>query len=138
MDRPFLCSDLSKETMSRYTFGKNEKLCSKLMMDELFKSGSSFKEYPLRVVHLPIKEMDVTAKVLISVPKKRFKKAVDRNRIKRLIRETYRLNKNELMEIWKQDTKYFALAFVYIGNEIPVYADLNETMKRVLHKLKSI
>lgn len=108
------------------------------MMDKLFASGKSFKEYPLRVVHLQVDPMDVNAKALISVPKKRFKRAVDRNKIKRLIRETYRLNKNELHENWQRDTKYFALAFVYIGNEIPVYSELNETMKRVLHKLKSI
>ena len=123
--------------MSRYTFGKKEKLCSKLVIDELFKSGKSFKEYPTRVVYLPLKESDATAKILISVPKKRFKKAVTRNRIKRLIRETYRLNKNELIEKWHADGKYFALAFVYIGSDIPTYEDLNLNIKNVLETLKS-
>ncbi|MDP6908197.1 MAG: ribonuclease P protein component [Flavobacteriales bacterium] len=124
--------------MGRYSFGKNEKLCSKLMIDELFSSGKSFKEHPLRVIHLPVETSNVTAKVLISVPKKRFKKAVSRNRIKRLIREVYRLNKNELHTIWKGERKYFAIAFVYIGNEIPIYKELNTTMKRALSKLKSV
>ena len=124
--------------MSSHTFGKKEKLCSKLMMDKLFRSGGSFKEFPFRVIHIPVQEMDVTAKVLITVPKKRFRKAVHRNKIKRQIREAYRLNKNDLLENWRQQGKYFALAFVYIGNRIPVHSELNETMQRVLHRLKSV
>ena len=123
--------------MSRYTFGKTEKLCSKLIIDELFKNGKSFKAFPLRVVYLPLEESNSTDKLLISVPKKRFKKAVSRNRIKRLIREVYRLNKNEIIEKWQADGKYFALAFVYIGNDIPKYEDLNQTVKRVFETLKS-
>lgn len=85
---------------------------------------------------MPLKESDAAAKLLITVPKKRFKKAVSRNSVKRLIRETYRLNKLEIIEDWQAQGKYFALAFVYIGNDIPVYGDLNETMKRILEKLK--
>ncbi|MGB0368775.1 MAG: ribonuclease P protein component [Flavobacteriales bacterium] len=123
--------------MSRYTFGKKEKLCSKLVIDELFRSGKSFKTYPLRVIYNPLEESDSTAKLLISVPKKRFGKAVSRNRIKRLIRETYRLNKNDMVEKWQADGKYFALAFVYIGNDIPKYEDLNITVQQILETLKS-
>ena len=124
--------------MSRYTFGKKEKLCSKLAIDALFKSGKSFKQYPIRVMYMPLEESDSAAKLLISVPKKRFKKAVSRNSIKRLIRETYRLNKPDLIDNWQAQGKYFALAFVYIGNDIPDYNDLNVTMKRILEKLKSL
>ena len=96
--------------MSRYTFGKKEKLCSKLVIDALFKSGKSFKEYPIRVMYMPLEESDATAKLLITVPKKRFKKAVSRNKVKRLIRETYRLNKPELFEELQSQGKYFAFA----------------------------
>ena len=124
--------------MSRLTFGKDEKLCSKLVIDELFKSGKSFKAYPIRVIYKQLDESNTTAKVLISVPKKRFGKAVSRNRIKRLIREVYRLNKPTLIEKWQEDGKYFALAFVYIGNEIPEYADLNKTMLRILEELNTL
>ena len=123
--------------MSGNTFGKKEKLCSKLVIDELFKTGRSFKEYPIRVVYLPLNESDSTAKLLISVPKKRFNKAVSRNRIKRLIREAYRLNKSELLKNWQSDGKYFALAFVYIGNDIPEYQKLSTTTQRILETLKS-
>lgn len=123
--------------MSRYTFGKKEKLCSKLVIDELFKIGKSFKVYPLRVIYQPLESNDSTAKLLISVPKKRFGKAVSRNKIKRLIREAYRLNRSELIEKWQSDGKYFALAFVYIGNDIPNYHDLTASVKQILEKLKS-
>ena len=124
--------------MSRNTFGKKEKLCSKLIIDELFRAGKSFKTYPIRVVYHELQLSDSPAKLLISVPKKRFGKAVSRNRIKRMIRETYRLNKSELMENWERSGKYFALAFVYIGNDIPNYHDLNVIMKKVLDNLNSL
>lgn len=124
--------------MSRFTFGKDEKLCSKLVIDELFRSGKSFKAYPIRVIFKQLNEGNATAKVLISVPKKRFGKAVSRNRIKRLIREVYRLNKPALIEKWQEEGKYFALAFVYIGNEIPEYADMNKTMQRILQELNTL
>lgn len=124
--------------MGRYTFGKAEKLCSKLEIDALFKHGNSFKEYPLRVMYLELEQSPVAAKVLISVPKKRFKKAVSRNHIKRLIRETYRLNKTDLIENWNNSGKYFALAFVYIGNEIPEFSEMTATMKRAIEKLNTL
>lgn len=124
--------------MGRLTFGKDEKLCSKLVIDELFKSGKSFKAYPIRVIYKQLEESNSTAKVLISVPKKRFGKAVSRNRIKRLIREIYRQNKPALIEKWQDEGKYFALAFVYIGNEIPDFNDLNKTMLGILQKLNTL
>lgn len=127
-----------KKKMNRNTFGKKEKLCSKLLIDKLFASGTSFKEFPIRVIHLPLESSDSTAKLLISVPKKRFGKSVSRNRIKRLIRETYRLHKSELIENWQAQGKYFALAFVYIGNEMPEFDGLSVVMKSILKKLNSV
>lgn len=124
--------------MGRFTFGKNEKLCSRTAIDALFKHGDPLKVYPLRVLAMPVETLDTTAKVLISVPKKRLPKSVSRNRTKRLIREVYRLNKPELLQTWHQQGKYFALAFVYIGTEIPNFNELNTAMKRVLEQLKSI
>ena len=124
--------------MSRFTFGKQEKLCSKLAIDNLFKSGKSFNAYPIRVIYKKVETSDTTAKLLISVPKKRFNKAVSRNRLKRLIRETYRLNKPELIENWQHQGKYFALAFVYIGNEIATFGDLNTTMQEIMEKLNTL
>jgi ribonuclease P protein component len=77
-----------------YTFRKEERLCSRKHLDLLFKNGSSFLLYPFRVSYLFIDQpADVPAQVVINVPKKRYKRAVDRNLLKRRIREAYRLNK---------------------------------------------
>ena len=84
----------------KYTFPKEEHLCRKKLIEELFsKQGSSFGVYPLRIVWIK-SEMPTTAppQVLISVSKRTFKRAVDRNQLKRLIREAYRLNKYRLTE----------------------------------------
>lgn len=80
-----------------YTFRKEERLCSRKHLDLLFKNGSSFLLYPFRVSYLFINEpADVQVQVVINVPKKRYKRAVDRNLLKRRIREAYRLNKQEI------------------------------------------
>lgn len=77
-----------------YTFRKEERLCSRKHLDLLFKNGSSFLLYPFRISYLFIDEpASVPAQVVINVPKKRYKRAVDRNLLKRRIREAYRLNK---------------------------------------------
>jgi len=79
-----------------YTFKKEERLCSRKHLDLLFKNGSSFLLYPFRISYLFINEStEVPAQVVINVPKKRYKRAVDRNLLKRRIREAYRLNKQE-------------------------------------------
>lgn len=79
-----------------YTFRKEERLCSRKHLDLLFKNGSSFLLYPFRVSYLFVEDQtDVQAQVVINVPKKRYKRAVDRNLLKRRIREAYRLNKQE-------------------------------------------
>jgi len=79
-----------------YTFRKEERLCSRKHLDLLFKNGSSFLLYPFRVSYIFIDSpTEFLAQVVINVPKKRFKKAVDRNLLKRRIREAYRLNKQQ-------------------------------------------
>ena len=84
----------------KYTFPKEEHLCRKKLIEELFsKQGSSFGVYPLRIVWIPAPAPTTAPpQVLISVSKRTFKRAVDRNRLKRLIREAYRLNKYRLTE----------------------------------------
>ena len=84
----------------RYTFPKEEHLCRKKLIEELFsKQGSSFGVYPLRIVWVASPGPTAAPpQVLISVSKRTFKRAVDRNRLKRLIREAYRLNKYRLVE----------------------------------------
>jgi len=79
-----------------YTFRKEERLCSRKHLDLLFKNGSSFLLYPFRISYLFVNApAEVQAQVVINVPKKRYKRAVDRNLLKRRIREAYRLHKQE-------------------------------------------
>jgi len=99
-----------------YSFPREERLRSKKLISELFRTGSSFNLYPLRFVLLKHPEHSETpAQVLISVSKKYFKKAVDRNRLKRQIREAYRLNKYILHPEGK--TIVAVLGIIYIGKE---------------------
>ena len=83
--------------MVEYTLGKKERLNSKTLIERLFLGGSkSFPAFPLRVVYMsvePVEEDMAAASILISVPKKRFKRAVKRNLVKRQVREAYRKNK---------------------------------------------
>ena len=123
--------------MTLNSFRKEEKLKSKRAIDSLFSDGSSFKEYPFKVLYNRINSSACTNQVLISVPKRRFAKAVTRNRIKRLIRETYRLSKSDLKKNSELQGKYFALAFVYIGKDVPKLEPLNNAMKNALNKLSS-
>ncbi len=79
-----------------YTFRKEERLCSRKHLDLLFKNGSSFLLYPFRISYLFVDAPhEVQAQVVINVPKRRYKRAVDRNLLKRRIREAYRLNKQD-------------------------------------------
>lgn len=106
------------ELVSR-TFRKDEKLCSQKLMGELFLSGNSFLSYPLRIVWKIFGELpsESPAQAGFSVPKKMFKHAVDRNILKRRMRESYRLHKSELYNSLNQSEKRIALMMIYIAKE---------------------
>ncbi len=109
------------EPKQRYTFKKDEKLKSRKAIEQLFEKGKSFSNFPFRVLW---KFKETPGSVLQSgfaVSSKHFKNAVDRNRIKRLMREAYRLQKNELQGQLKQQQKQLAVFFIYTGNELPEY-----------------
>jgi len=99
-----------------YTFSKEERLCSKRLISLLFSKGSSFNLYPLRFVyHTPEDPLSGGTQLVISVSKRHFKRAVDRNRLKRQVREAYRLNKHLLTQHQEQAPRL--LAIIYIGKE---------------------
>ena len=84
----------------------------------MFAGGSrSFSVFPLRVVYLPVEELEADASILISVSKRRFKRAVKRNRVKRQIREAYRVNKHELLNALAEKKCRLAIAFIYLIEE---------------------
>ena len=99
-----------------YNFPKEERLRSKKLIAELFRQGSSFNLYPLRFVYLKhAAPQSVAPQILVSVSKKYFKRAVDRNRIKRQLREAYRLNKYLLQK--EEKVSILALGIIYIAKE---------------------
>jgi len=118
--------------MGSCSFSKREKLCSQKTIDRLFKEGASVKAFPVRAVFLEVDQAEAAVQVLISVPKKRIRKAHDRNRIKRLIREAYRLNKLELLERKSSEGKHLAVAFIYLSDRVMEFAEVREAMQRIL------
>ena len=120
-----------------YTFKKEERLCNKKLIDELYHSGSSFLCYPFKVSWLFTAEpQPVCAQILFSVSKKRFKKAVDRNLIKRRIREAYRLNKqHQLYDVLISIDKTIVFSVGYIGKEILAYDTIEKKMQKLLIQL---
>lgn len=100
-----------------YSFPKEEHLCRKKLIEELFGRGSSFGLYPLRLVWRPTDApTSAPPQVLVSVSKRNFKRAVDRNYLKRLMREAYRLNKYRLLEA-AGGHSVAQLAIIYTGKE---------------------
>lgn len=101
------------------TLHKSERLDKKKVIEKMFAGGSrSFSVFPLRVVYLPVDELEAPASILVSVSKRRFKRAVKRNRVKRQIREAYRLNKQPLLETLAQKGLHMAVAFIYLSDEL--------------------
>ncbi|RZK50196.1 MAG: ribonuclease P protein component [Pedobacter sp.] len=119
------------------TFRKEERLCSKKHLDLLFKNGSSFLLYPLRFTYLQVNDIkQVPAQVVISVSKKRFKRAVDRNLLKRRIKEAYRLEKQALFyQGLSESTSLVLLSIQYIGKDIYNYDLILSKIQKALPKL---
>ncbi|MDX1463767.1 MAG: ribonuclease P protein component [Marinirhabdus sp.] len=112
------------------TFGKEEKLKSRKVIAKLFAEGSTTTKFPLKVFYLPLDPSENT-RAAFAVPKRNFKSAVTRNRIKRQLRETYRIQKEGISVT---HGKKFALLFLYIGKDKPQYAKLSSTMATLLNK----
>ena len=115
-----------------FKFTKKDKLKSKKQIEHLFENGHSIMAYPLLLKYQETEFQDkVMTKTAVSVSKKKFNRAVDRIRIKRLIREVFRLNKPNY---FNNLTTQYTLMILYIGKEKPIYASLNDSMKELLEK----
>ena len=132
---------LTKQSiMQNLTFDKSQHLCGETTISQLFREGKAFLVFPLRVVYRLEKRKEddkrATVRVLTSVPKKQFKHAVDRNRFKRLIRESYRLQQLELNEVLNAKGLVMDVAFTAVHNQIPKFDYLKSRMAKILQTLK--
>jgi len=114
----------------KHTFGKEERLKSKKIIEKLYAEGNSVKCFPLRMMYLQTEHTsNFPAQAGVSVPKRNFKNAVDRNRIKRLMRETYRLQKQI---IYKNLDKPYVFMISFLGKEEWNFDDIYQKMEKLL------
>ena len=111
------------------SFPKKEKLKSQKLIERLFSEGEAVTAFPLKLIYLKINNGNLVG---VSVSKRYFKRAVDRNRIKRLIRESYRLNKNMLID---NNVEGYAFMILYLGKELPDFETVNKRAQSLFNKL---
>lgn len=122
--------------MKHTNFKRPERLKSRKAIALLFKEGASFGQYPLRLVYLPLQEQEERplAQIAVSVPKRKFAKAVDRNRIKRQIREAWRLNKSLLYKKMPPNSPSFAFMIIYVAKEPLSYQEIEQATKSMIFR----
>lgn len=119
-------------SVMRHTFPKREKLKSKKLIDTLFEEGKAITIYPIKLIYLKTELPEkVAIQAAVAVPKKNFKSAVRRNRIKRLLRESYRLNKGL---VFNNSEGTFAFLFLYLGKKMPTFGEIVPKMVEILDK----
>jgi ribonuclease P protein component len=117
-----------------YRYPKSEKLKSQILIERLFSEGQTVSKYPLRLIYLPVATLDKAALQMgVGVSKKHFKKAVDRNRYKRLLRECYRLHKNELIPVLNQP---YIMMLLYQSKEEMSFVAMEQKMIDLIEKFK--
>lgn len=122
------------ELRQRYHFKKEDKLKSRKAIEQLFATGKSFSNFPFRIVWLP-QNAQAILQAGVGVSNRNFKKAVDRNRIKRLMREAYRLQKHELQQHLEVKEKAMSLFILYQGKDLPEYTAIFEKIGTVIKRL---
>lgn len=122
--------------MPDYTFHKTERLKSRKVIQRMFKEGRSFSHYPFRLVWLTMEERrsDAPVQFTVSVPRRRFRRATQRNRVKRQIREAYRLHKHLLYRGISDDEPQIAFMVIYTGKEVFPTEELMRKMKQMIRR----
>ena len=118
----------------RHGLSRQERLSSKKLISRLFKQGSQRSSYPIRVIYLPVDELE-QHQVLFTVPRRNFKKAVDRNLLKRRMREAYRQHKH-IITYKSEEGVHFLLGYIYIAKEIHTYQRIETKIVDSLYRLR--
>lgn len=120
-----------------HTFRKHERLNRKKVLEKMFAGGArSYSFFPLRMVYIFAPELEgAQVSVLVSVSKRHFKRAVKRNRVKRQIREAYRLNKHLLLDALPEGCPPLALAFIYLSDDLCDAELIEQRMKAALARV---
>ena len=115
---------------------KSEKLCSRSAVERLFNEGESIIAYPLRAVYRLNEPMEMPARFLITIPKKRIRHAVDRVLLRRRVREAYRLSRRELLHpALTAAGKSADIAFLYLSNDKADYHTIADKMNQLLQRI---
>ena len=119
------------------TFRKSERVCSQRVIDEIFSSGKELRKFPFIAKYILSKQQaqQESTQIVFSVPKRRAKKAVDRNKLRRQIKEAYRLNKTEFQTYFQKSGTAIAFCLIYTGKEKEQYTFLEEKLKLILKEL---
>ncbi|WP_142684827.1 ribonuclease P protein component [Chitinophaga polysaccharea] len=124
--------------MKTYSFSKEERLKSRKLIETLFREGKAFSVFPYRVVYMPLKEAGkYPVQVGFSATTRRFPHAVDRNRIKRLGREAWRLQKQELYDHLRSESRQLAVFLIYTDKKIADFSTLKDKISVILKKLQT-
>ena len=128
------------EKATRYTLGKQERMKSRKQIEHLFKAGKTVSAQPLRLYYVlqPLPAEECSLLFGVAVGTKHFKRAVHRNRVKRLIREAWRLQKNELQQQLQQSGLQMQVFVLYTGKELPAYQLIYDKTTIALQKLEEL
>ncbi|MDR2410460.1 MAG: ribonuclease P protein component [Bacteroidales bacterium] len=121
--------------MHNYSFSKQERIHFRNDFQKLFSEGKTFYLYPFKCVYLWQEATAFSGKLAVSVSKKKFRKAVDRNKIKRLIRESYRLEKHILYQEYAKSNQSINILIVYIGTKIYSFRVIEEQIIELINKI---
>ena len=119
----------------QFTLKKDERLKRRKIIEQLFSEGRAVSAFPIRVQYKMVDQLTVSLQAGFSVSSRNFKRAVDRNRIKRLMREAYRLQKLPLEQALQTKERQLALFLIYTGKELPPFTLVKEKVEVVLRKL---